>query len=72
MRKQVAYEFRLMKASATDPNASRDILAGIVNSYLNAGWEILSVQTIHYEANEAFSAYHFVKYEDEPVATAKK
>lgn len=63
MKKQVEYDFRLLKVSAIDPSASREELAKIVNMYLQNGWEILSVQTIRAEGNEAFSAYHFVKYE---------
>lgn len=63
MSKQVEYEFRLLKVSAIDPSASREELAKIVNMYLQNGWQILNAETIHYEGNEAFSAYHFVKYE---------
>ncbi len=70
MRKQVAYDYRLLKVSATDPTASRAELSKIVNVYLAEGWEILRAETVHYEANDAFVAYHFVQYED--VVTAKK
>jgi hypothetical protein len=66
MRKQTGYEFRLLKVSAIDPSASREELSNVVNGYLQSGWEILTVNTIHYAGNEAYSAYHFVKYEDVP------
>lgn len=66
MRKQISYDFRLLRVSAVDPSASREELAKIVNAYLENGWQILSAETIHYEGNEAFSAYHFVKYETVP------
>ena len=72
MRKQVAYDYRLLKVSATDPTASRAELGKLVNGYLANGWELFKTETVHYEANDAFVAYHFVQYEDEPVATAKK
>lgn len=64
MRKQIGYDFRLLRVSAIDPTASREELSVVVNGYLVNGWEILSVQTIRAEGNEAFSAYHFVKYDD--------
>lgn len=74
MRKQVGYEFRLMKVSAVDPTASREELSKIVNGYLVAGWEILEASTVTYAGNEAFNAYHFVKYEEvaEDARTSKK
>lgn len=71
MRKQVAYDYRLLKVSATDPTASRKELSTLVNGYLASGWELFKTETVHYEANDAFVAYHFVQYEDE-VVTAKK
>ena len=70
MRKQVAYDYRLLKVSATDPMASRAQLSELVNGYLQTGWTLERSETVHYEANDAFVAFHFVKYEDEP--TAKK
>ncbi len=72
MRVQTGYEFRLLKVSAIDPTASRDELSKIVNSYLQAGWEILSVNTVSATGNEAFNAYHFVKYEYVPEVAATK
>lgn len=71
MRKQVAYDYRLLKVSATDPSASRQQLSALVNGYLQTGWELIKAETVHYEANDAFVAYHFVQYEDEPVAAKK-
>ena len=65
MTKQIGYDFRLLKVSAIDPTASREELAKIVNAYLDNGWQILSVDTIHYAGYEAFSAYHFVQYAPE-------
>ena len=65
-RKQVGYDFRLLKVSAIDPSASREELSKIVNSYLANGWELLDVETVTYAGNEAFVAYHFVQYEDVP------
>lgn len=68
MRKQVDYEFRLMMVSAVDPNAGRGALNGLIREYLQSGWELLRAETVTYEANNAFIAYHFVKYEDVEVS----
>lgn len=65
-RKQVGYEFRLLKVSAIDPGASREELSKIVNEYLLVGWELLRAETVTYAGNEAFIAYHFVRYEEVP------
>ena len=70
MRKQVDYEFRLLKVSATDPTASREMLRNMVKGYLDSGWELFKTETVHYEGNDAFVAFHFLKYEDEPVSDA--
>lgn len=72
MRKQVAYDFRLLKVSATDPNASRAALSELVNGYLESGWELFKTETVHYESNDAFVAFHFVQYADEPVVAKAK
>jgi hypothetical protein len=64
MKKQVEYEFRLLKVSAIDPTASREELSKIVNAYLAVGWEVFKVDTVTYAGNEAYNAYHFVRYED--------
>ena len=64
MRKQVNYDFRLLKVSAIDPSASREELDKIVNAYLKDDWQILGAELVRSEGNEAFIAYHFVKYED--------
>lgn len=72
MRKQVAYDYRLLQVSATDPTASRKALSDLVNGYLTNGWQILNTETVHQEANTAFIAFHFVQYEDEPVASKSK
>jgi hypothetical protein len=71
MPKQVEFDYRLLQVSATDPNASRAKLSEIVNAYLQAGWTLERSETVHYEANTAFVAFHFVKYE-EPEEVAKK
>lgn len=71
MRKQVEYAFRLLRVSAVDPTAGRAELEGMVNSYIDAGWELFKAETISYEANTVYIAYHFVKYEDAPVAAKK-
>jgi hypothetical protein len=70
MLKQVEYDFRLLKVSAVDPGATRQELDKIVNTYLQGGWEILNVQTVEASGNEAFNAYHFVRYEEVDEAKA--
>ena len=74
MKKQVEYDFRLLKVSAIDPSASRQELDKIVNSYLVDGWQILGAELVRSEGNEAFIAYHFVRYEEvaDEVRPAKK
>ncbi len=72
MGKQIAYDYRLLKVSATDPQASRQILSELVNGYLVNGWQILNTETVHREANDAYIAFHFVQYESEPVVASKK
>ena len=64
MRKQVDYDFRLLRVSPTDPTASRAELTNIVKAYLEDGWELFKTETVSYEANQVFLGYHFVKYEE--------
>lgn len=65
MRTQVDYDFRLLRVSATDPTAGRSELTRIVKEYLQLGWELIRAETVTYAGNEAFIAYHFVRYEKE-------
>lgn len=65
MKKQVEYAFRLLRVSATDPTASREMFESEVNKYLAAGFELFRAEHVTFDANVEYVAFHFIRYEDE-------